>query len=586
MKRFLIIIFLISGVALPSSPLFSQEEQTIEKDVRVVREYSPIVSDAIKINQMPEMAEPEVSSPEFNYRLSGNAMTGKPEVVALVPAMMAKEPAEELSTTHLSAYLGNYDVLGASLLYNLIQNDKYALNIRAGHESSWGKLTLEDGNDVKAPYHDTNGSLFLRHFFKQKTLGLNMAFNHNVYRYYGYQTILEEGRSYSLRPGESQIYEGKDLLPDSSPYLTAFDVDLSLLNHVSNRYATQYKLNMGFSTFANAVGVKENQFRFAGDFDFALGEFTFRLGAGMNHASVNHSDHDFLSLSSFPTRQQTLVYLNPSMVRKEEKYTLKMGVRIATEFDDLGDNFYLSPDVTAQLNIAEGIVGLEGGVTGELRPSAYRTIMAENPYTAPDIHVMTAFRGVKFFLGTVANFSRLTSFAGKVEYNILHDEHFFENRRYYYGSDDENYSNLFDVVYDDGRLLTVSGEFNLDLSSDLNVILRAAYNDWNLDSLQYAWHRPKRELGFRTVYRPNESLTFYITANILGERFVSLPADLEGEVNRLRPVYDFNIGSTYQLNRYWNFFAEVRNMAASKYYRWSGYPMFGVNARVGVGYSF
>ncbi|MCA1745197.1 MAG: hypothetical protein LC643_05745, partial [Bacteroidales bacterium] len=108
----------VAGTAVAQEETIDPEE-TINQDVRVVREYNPTVSDAFKINEMPEQSDADVPAPDFNYQLSGKAMVGTPEVVPLIPAKMAKEPREELYPSYLQGYVGNYNMLGGALRYNL-----------------------------------------------------------------------------------------------------------------------------------------------------------------------------------------------------------------------------------------------------------------------------------------------------------------------------------------------------------------------------------------------------------------------------------------------------------------------------------
>ncbi|GAO27896.1 TonB-dependent receptor [Geofilum rubicundum] len=566
------------------------QEETINQDVRVVREYNPTVSDAFKINEMPEQSDADVPAPDFSYELSGKAMVGTPEVVPLIPAKMAKEPREELYPSYLQGYVGNYNMLGGALRYNLVHNEKFALALKAGHESSMGDIEVM-GTEADADYHETLGGLYMRHFFKRKTLSIDMDFSNLAYRYYGFHTM-DATRPYlapypslemSSIPPQTQ---GSNLMHDDQQHQTAFDVTMGLKNQVTGHMETRYDLKMGYSTFGNGTGVKENQFRYTGDFDFSLGELGLRLGTAMDHASTNVPVDEMPWLYQFENRQQTLVQMNPALVKTNKNLDLHMGLRFAAEFDDLEDNLYISPDVRANLTVAEGFVAIEGGITGEIKPSTYRSIMEENLYVSPDLNVKTAFHGVRFFLGAKGNFTRSTSFAARMDYNVFHNEHFFVNRQFvpYGGMSGEpnDFSNQFGVDYDDGRMLSVSGEFKMGFSPQLDVLLRGAYYGWDTDSLEHAWHKPKSEVGARMTYKYNESLTLYVSGNMMGPRYASLPEGIE----KLDPVYDFNIGANYNHNKRWHFFGEVRNLAASKYYRWYGYPMQGINGRVGLGYSF
>lgn len=578
--------FPIAAVALfLTLPVFSQE--TINQDVRVVREYNPTISDAFKINEMPAQSDTLKANPVFRYQLKGKAIVTPPEIVPLVPARLAKEPREELYPSYIKGYLGNYDVLGGQLFYNLVQNKDFALALKAGHESSWGDLLLENKKEVEAPYHETEAGLYFRHFFKKKTLSLDMDFNNFVYNYYGMHTIDPVSDYFDPTPDPNlslpESVTGINLIPEPKQRQTAFDIDLGFMNQVTGNSALRYDLGLGYSTFGNISNVKENQFRLKGNFFIPIGDLALKLETGVDQASSHFGNNDRPEMYSYQKRQQSLFYANPALIKSYKSLVLKMGLRIAGEFDDMGDNFYVSPDLSANVVVVEGVISLEGGITGDVKPSTYRGIMAENPFVAPDLHVKTAFHTVRFFAGVKGNFSSATSFAARMDYSVFHDEHFFVNRQFnLFDNSEKHYTNMFDVDYDDGRLLAVSGEFKMKFIPELEIVLRGAYYGWDLDSLQHAWHKPDMEIGMRAAYKVSRDLTVTGAINLLGERYAQIP----GEVKKLDSVFDFNLGANYTLNSRWHFFGNIQNMFAAKYYRYQGYPMHEVNFRAGVGYSF
>jgi outer membrane receptor protein involved in Fe transport len=106
-----------------------------------------------------------------------------------------------------------------------------------------------------------------------------------------------------------------------------------------------------------------------------------------------------------------------------------------------------------------------------------------------------------------------------------------------------------------------------------------------MDVLAQAWHKPEMEIGLRAGYQFNEELRLDAAFNLYGDRKAYDPNEVDG-VKMLKSVADFNLGGNYQLNKRMHFFARIQNIFATKYYQWSGYPMQGVNFRVGAGYSF
>lgn len=572
----------------PLLPLVAQNDgEVLKQEVQVVQEYNPTISDAFKINEMPSQDQSEVAAPEFNYEITGRAIVGAPEVVPLLAAKLSKPPMEELFPSYVGAYAGNYNLLGGLVRYNLVQNKKFALSLKGSHESSLGRLKLADDNKVDAPLHTTHGGLYMRHFFSDKTLSLDMDFDNFSYRYYGMQNIepLFNYQSPVAGAVTGTTMSGNELIPSEKQHQTSFGMNLGFMNQIVNHQYVAYQLNLGFNTFGNGWGIKENQVMLSTDFDIPLGdEFGISLQASTHHASVNYDANDIPTGFNPEKRQQTLVRFNPAVMRNSDRLNLRMGLRFGAGFDDLEDEFYLSPDLQLRVNVVDEVIALEGGIVGKIRPSYYREIMADNPFVAPDVNVKTAFHGVNLYFGVLGNFSHTTSFAARVNYSAFTNEHFYVNRSYALDSvpTEKHYSNLFDVDYDDGTLLKVSGELKFNFEPNFNLVLHGTYYNWELDSLTHAWHKPQMEVGVRANYALNESINLFASGNIIGERNAALPTG----VMRLKPVYDLNLGIDYRRNKRWHFFAEIRNIAASSYDRWYGYPSHGVNGRIGLGYSF
>lgn len=570
---------------------FSQEE-TFNREVQVVREYNPAISDAFKINDMPSTNDTLKANPVFRYQLKGKALITPPEMVPITPARLANEPLDELFPAYIQGFVGNYDIFGGKFLYNLVRNEKFALALNVAHESSLGDIKLNNKEEVNADYHETVAGLYMRHFFKKATFSVNMDFINFAYRYYGKQNIKPD-IFYSF-PSDS--LPGIDILKKSAQRQTGFDMNMRLKNRVLKNN-TLYDILLGFYTFENHSGIVENSFRYGGNFTFVLKDFELNFETSVDYAGsrIDKVSTSYpLQVYNFENRDRTLLQLNPALIRRHDNFMIKLGLRIGAGFDTIEDEFYLSPDVGVNFKI-ENTVVIQAGITGEIKPYSYRNIMAENPFITPDLNVETGFHGAKFYAGINGNFSNKTSFGFRVEYGTFVNEHFFINKLYT-SNDTLYYGNRFGVQYDDGRLLSVSGEFKANINSNFDLILRAAHYGWKTDSLDKAWHKPSMELGIRTIYKATRDLNFSAAFNILGERYyiLSLPKVIENEgqaqvvwnTKRIKPVYDFNLGANYTLNSRWNFFCTIQNIFISKCYMYYGYPMHGINMKVGAGFSF
>ncbi|WP_010665385.1 TonB-dependent receptor [Marinilabilia salmonicolor] len=563
-------------------------QEPLSQDVRVVREFDPTVSDAMKINSMPDREDTLEINPQFNYRVVGQPLSGTPQVESLSAARLAGQRKGELYPSYVRAGMGNYETLFGDIFYNITRNEKFAFALALGQESSWGDIELEDGTSSDAPLHKTNGGLYLRHFFDDKTLEFDMDFNRRAYEYYGLHTIdAAEGSTVFYETEDGSLTRGSALIPDRKQRQTAFDVHLGLLGQQSDVDDTRYHLGLDYGAFDNYTGVGENRFSLWGNVKLPFGGLALHMDGDVSYNQVNapKGENEMPALLTFEEREQIYVTLNPKMVIPGEKLSVEVGVNVTGEFSGT-EEFFLSPHVLGDLTIAEGIVSTFLGMTGEVRPGFYRDMMEENPYLSPDVLVETAHSNIRGFAGVKGNFSSATSFTARLDYEFIENEHFYVNR--FFGQNaTSNYgmSNLFDVAYDDVTLLTLSGELLVRPVRELDIVLKGAYYGWEMDVLAQAWHKPEMEIGLRAGYQFNEELRLDAAFNLYGDRKAYNPNEVNG-VKMLKSVPDFNLGGNYQLNKRMHFFARIQNIFAAKYYQWSGYPMQGINFRVGAGYSF
>ncbi len=561
----------------------AQEE--MNKDVKVVREYTPIISDAYKINEMPASEEDDHLDKigPFDYNILTKAMMSDMGVVPISPAKLRPEHKEVLDKSYVKGALGNYNTLYGELFYNILRSEEYALGLNVGHISSMGKLELEDETKVDAPYHDTWTSLYFRRFYDEHTLSIDANFLHNVYNYYGYQS-LDKDVNYLNDVGESVL--GSDLIPDDRQRLSGFNANIGFGNKQIETSDIPYHLNLKLGTFGNVTGVNESNFGLGGEVGFEVSDnLTLNILGSMDYFGTTVPEST--ALYDFYERKMTLLNISPAIGFSFDGFNVNVGVDTYSQFgSDIDTEFNIAPHIVGDLIIAEGIVTAFGGVKGDYHVNNYQTIQRENQFVSPDENVKNSFHGLHLFGGMKGNFSSSVSFVARVDYSIFQDEHFYINRSFDTDATESvtSQSNLFDVVYDDGNLFSVSGELKFEPHKNLNVLLFGKYNGWTVNNLEYAWHKPDSEINLRINFSPMEDLWVNVGLNTLGSRYAY---DVESNLpKKLKSVVDVNVGAHYMVSSKWNVFASMNNLVASKYYQWNGYPMQGFNMKIGVGYSF
>ncbi|GAF04621.1 TonB-dependent receptor [Saccharicrinis fermentans] len=563
--------------------------QELNKDVKVVREYNPIISDAYKINEMPVDEVDQASfNPDFSYDILSKAMSSGLAVEPISAARLTPERKTILDKSYVKGGLGNYVTLFGELNYNVLRSEEYAVGLNLGHITSAGDVELEDDTKVDAPFHDTWASLYFRRFWKDYTLSIDADFLHNIYHYYGYQNLEETdsyyGLTYPLEP-----FLGEDLMADERQRLSSFDLSVGLNNKVLDDSGTPFDAEFEFGTFGNVTGVQENHFGLNGTVRSYMNDMFVDVVGGFDYYGTSIPD-SISPLYQFVDRSMTVVNLSPALGFQFEGANVKIGLDIFAQLGGEDDDFNVSPHLEADLEIAEGIVTAFAGVKGDYYINNYEKIQRENRFVSADVNVNNSFHGIHLFGGLRGNFSSQTSFTARLDYSTFENEHFFINRSYADVSplsavSGQIYqSNIFDVEYDDGSLLSISGELKYEPSSSFNMLLKGKYNGWNMDRLAQAWHKPEMELGVSANYEFADDLWFNLSMYSIGKRYAW---DVLGEEEKeLKGVIDLNMGLNYYMSSKWTLFANVNNLLIGKYYQYNGYPLQGLNLRAGVGYSF
>ncbi len=577
-------VVLLFLAVLFSFSINAQEKDPISKDVKVVKAYSPSLSDAFKMNRMPVMSDSISLDTEFKYSILSKAMITGYDIEPITPAKIVRERKQRLKSSYFKAGIGNYNSLYGDLNYNILQSESFVLGLNIGHLTSLGNITLENDEKVDAPFHDTWGDVGFNYLFDDKTLYSSINFKHNIYNYYGYGTM-ESDQDYWV-PGYADAQPQNMLQPEERQRLSGVDFRIGFKNNEIRDDRLSYDMSIGYSSFGNLTGVSQNGFYIGGSAYFPIGTVGFAVDMDIIHNGTSIPD-SIGPLYYFQERNNTLIGVSPRMVFIFDRARVDVGLLLYGELDSFEDEFQIAPVLTGELSVVEGVVSIEGGIKGHYNQNDYRTIQYENPFVSPDQNIKTAFYGLDIFATIKGNFSKSTSFSADVSYAMFMNEHFWVNKSYLYGTVSNlnfHYSNQFVPVYDDGSLLTVSGEFLYHPNNKFDLLTKATYYGWNTDSLSRAWHKPEMELMVNSRFSPVKELWVDAGFNVLGKRYAFDPTALDEK--KLDAVFDLNIGAEYYYNSVWSFYAKVNNLAAAKYYKWNGYPMQGVNVQIGIGISF
>lgn len=564
-------------------PVILTAQQTINQDVRVVREYTPTISDATKMDQMPVLDDTSSYRPVFRYSILSRPIETPGKIDPISPARLNAERAPMVTNTRIKAGAGLNNSLMGEIDYNMPASKDYQFGLSLRQHSSWGKVTHENSREADAPLHETFVGANVKRFFTGTTLTSHIDYKRRGYEYYGMETF-DTLQNYWI-PNHNDPIKGNDLKVNSAQYTSQFSMGLGLNNRATASDDFQWNGNIDFSSFGNKTGVKQNQLDLAGHIYTPAGNLYFAADLDMNFYKVSTPD-TIGPMYSFDDRQISLVKALPRLGYNFGNGYVEGGLLLISEMGRDDDEMRAAPHLYAQLDVAQGIVSLFGGMTGQLNRNDYATMQFSNPFISPDVNIQSSFYGMNLLGGIKGNFSSAASFSAKVEYSIFNDEHFFVNNSYERVSNGtRDYVNRFGVVYDDGSLLKLGGEMLITPLKMLSVKLSGNYYAWELDALANPYHKPNVDLGLGVNIKATDDLHISTNVTYVGQRKALLNTLIPVEKN-LDAMVDINIGIRYDYTRSWSFWAQLDNLAARQYYQWYGYPSYKVHAMAGATFCF
>ena len=226
--------------------------QEINKDVTVVKAYKPEVKDATKINQMPEFNDTLAVVPNFEYSISSVRLNTPFTPRPVSAAKMLTDPLTSLHTSYLKLGYGNYFTPLAELDISSQRSKENSFEIFLKHQSAKGKVILDNGNEVDAPYANNNATIFGKHILKKSILSGSAGYFSDKTAFYGYNTSNQNIDISNINTGDSlQTYQGG-----------SFTLGLESLETDSTKL--YYNLKSGFDFVGDKFSHSENHLSLAG----------------------------------------------------------------------------------------------------------------------------------------------------------------------------------------------------------------------------------------------------------------------------------------------------------------------------------
>ena len=527
-----------------------------QKEVRVVKPYSPTLSGAQKIDLLPSLNEEiEFEIPEISYQLYPKLYDSQFRLEPIKAARMVKMPLERLYKSELTLGMGNYLTPLAELTINQLRsrNGTFGLNLK--HHSMNGKLKLDNDQKVPAGFNENEFNIYGSRFVKKSVFDYTAGASYNSYVHYG------------VDPSLDTMLNREDVV---QPYFTG-EGAIGLHSMHADSFHLNYDASLAYHYFTHQFDQTEHAAKATFEFDKALR--LVDIGGEIGGEWLGHlPDWDTLVGS------QTIFWLNPYVTKGSSQWRFTAGFNAYGTVIDGDFTPHIYPRATFTFNMVEEVIVPYFGVNGYLETNSFRSTVEENPYVVPGLTVRPTDHKLIGYFGLKGRFSKALAYNLKASYSIIDDAYFYVN------DNSDPLMNQFRVVYDDVTLATLHGELSVRPSESFKIFLKGNYYSYaTMVSLDQPWNKPKFDISLQARYNMADKIIVNAGIYTIGARYYE---NFDPTMEETLPLtFDANLGLEYRYSKMLSFWARFNNLAAQKYYLYNQYPAYRFRVMLGFKYA-
>ena len=560
-----IISYIVILLLLFQSGVHAQAgQEDIRREVTLYNPFKPSLNKAVKMYFSPEISETTVRIPEFIYTISGSPFMPDYEIKTISAARLEPDPLTKLYKGFLKLGFGNYFSPVGELSISSARSRNGLIGIYLGHESSFGKLMIDDATEVFGGYMDNMGRIYGTRLLRRAALAANVDFNHiRRYAYGGDPLLLTEIKKDSLK------IEYFNPRADINLYSTRMDsakmhYDIDLYYNLLYQNSQYYQHLAGIST----------------DLGYDMDIFYASLDLGYAMITIPNIEDKF----------RHHVRLNPAISKRSTNWNFRIGLKLLADARyyeepslpiEYKTKLFFYPDLKFQFSVIPTILSMYVGLDGEYNSNNASEIIYVNPFivtqnlnglieSSDELYsILPTDTKLRVKGGIAGHASEKTGYRLNISYSM------FENMVFYIN--DLLQGRGFSPIYDNGELLNVQAELSTSLSDDVSLEAKAGYYNYRMEYLEEPWHKPSWDAKLGLDYNLRDKIIANADLHGLSKRFarvgpMSYSSSPDYEVFELPMNLSLSFGMEYRYTKILSFWAKLNNIALNRYFEWNFYP--------------
>ena len=578
------VVLVVFGIQFSFSQV--KDENIGSEVVNIVKPYTPTISDAFKVKEIPSLADEDSHKKEtiqyniFSFPVASTFTPSKGTAATVDP-----KEKDKLFNNYATLGFGNYGTANAELFItkNISRTSYVGGMLR--HLSSQGGI-----KDLVLDDKYANTSLDLTYGVRERNLSWNidLGLKNQTYNWYGLPkfTLFDDALINTIDPKQS--------------YNT-----IALGGKMALKNSFFKEASMQFKHFSDALGSAENRFFIKPQLDFKVMDQKVNTDFVFDYVGGNFDRRIDLINSAYNYSSLNFGF-SPSIFYQLDDLSLQVGASVfysVLNRNTIGmplnkNSIYMYPNIKASYKLVGDILIAYAGAEGNLQQNSYADFVDVNPFVSPTLFIEPTDNKFDIYAGLKGKLANAVAFNVKASYLNQQDKALFLNNNFDVTATNTEgyaYGNSFGVVYDNIKTMSLFGELKADFSKNLTFGINGTYNNYSSDTQAEAWNLPQLKIGTTLDFDINKK--WYVGANVffVGERkdLVSIqddaavfPPTFSQQVVTLDSYFDLNAHVGFKYNTRLTAFLKGNNLANQQSNRWANFPVQGIQVLIGANYKF
>ena len=554
---------------------FAQKKEQIGTEtVNVVKPYTPKISDAFKVKEIPELNEEANAKKEtikytiFSFPVASTFTPSKGKAEGV-----EKEKPTQLFKNYATFGVGNYGTFIGELFVNHdLNNTDYVGGMFRHHSSEGGikNVALENR------FFDTSLDLMYGSNQKDVSYNVDLGYQNQIYNWYGLPANFDSTLINGINPQQT--------------YGT-----ISLGGNVTLNESILNKASLKYNHFSDASGSSENRFYAKPTVEFDVMDSAVKTNIIVDYVGGSFKNN---YLNTNTTRVKygfTNFGIVPSFVMQQDDWTLNIGAGLFYSLDNVNSNnkFLVYPKINASYKVVGDLMIFYAGAEGNLEQNSYMNFVNDNPFLSPTLNIAPTDKQYDIFAGLKGKLANNVSYNLRASYVNERNKALFRSNDYNEnpGNNDYAYGNSFQVVYDDMKTVSLYGELKADFSKAVSFGINGTFSSYTNDFQQEAWNLPTIKINSNLDF--NITKKWFAGANVfyVGERKdfqlnTGIIYVVQPSPTTLPSYFDVNANVGFKYSDRLTAFARANNIANNGYQKWLSYPVQSFQLILGANYKF